>query len=186
MLPSVVNADCVTLYGSRNGERTPSLTANDGVQQGTLRQFDGASFVPRRNGAAGAVRTRRSSIISWGCATWPTGSAPTRNGFHSLRRPMTATSAGRGSRPSTPSARWGRDIGAQRVAFAAAAVPDFAALFGLGNPNAIRRAAAQDTPPDAPVAIIKSETGSGKTAAALQSSRAAVVRQALETVPRGF
>ena len=50
----------------------------------------------------------------------------------------------------------------------------------------IRRAAAQDTPPDAPVAIIESETGSGKTEVALQSSRAAVVRQALETVPRGF
>ena len=78
------------------------------------------------------------------------------------------------------------DIGAQRVAFSAAVVPDFAALFGLGSPNAIRRAAAQDTPPDAPVAIIESETGSGKTAAALQSSRAAVVRQALERYLEDF
>ena len=62
----------------------------------------------------------------------------------------------------------GLDIGAQRVAFAAGGgVPDFAALFGLGSPNAIQRAAAQDTPLDAPVAIIESETGSGKTEAAL-------------------
>ena len=62
----------------------------------------------------------------------------------------------------------GLDIGAQRDAFAAGGgVPDFAALFGLGSSNAIQRAAAQDTPLDAPVAIIESETGSGKTEAAL-------------------
>lgn len=62
----------------------------------------------------------------------------------------------------------GLDIAQQRAAFAG--VPDFAALFKLDGappPNAIQRQAAQDTPLDCPLVIIESETGSGKTEAAL-------------------
>ena len=62
----------------------------------------------------------------------------------------------------------GLDIAQQRAAFAG--VPDFAALFdipGAPPPNAIQRQAARDTPLDCPLVIIESETGSGKTEAAL-------------------
>ena len=46
-------------------------------------------------------------------------------------------------------------------------VPDFSRLFGIPNaPNAIQ-SAAQDVPLDEPVVIMESETGSGKTEAAL-------------------
>ena len=66
----------------------------------------------------------------------------------------------------------GLDVRAQRAAFGdGGGVPDFGSLFAFGEsiakPNAIQRAAALDTPLDAPVAIIESETGSGKTEAAL-------------------
>ena len=65
----------------------------------------------------------------------------------------------------------GLDIGAQRAAFDGGGIPDFGSLFAFGEssaePNAIQQAAALDTPLDAPVAIIESETGSGKTEAAL-------------------
>ena len=65
----------------------------------------------------------------------------------------------------------GLDIGAQRAAFDGGGIPDFGSLFSFGEsiaePNAIQQAAALDTPLDAPVAIIESETGSGKTEAAL-------------------
>ena len=65
----------------------------------------------------------------------------------------------------------GLDIGAQRAAFDSDDIPDFGGLFAFGEsiaePNAIQQAAALDTPLDAPVAIIESETGSGKTEAAL-------------------
>ena len=70
----------------------------------------------------------------------------------------------------------GLDVGAQRAAFGnGGGVPDFSNLFAFGEsgagagaePNAIQRAAALDTPLEAPVAIIESETGSGKTEAAL-------------------
>ena len=68
----------------------------------------------------------------------------------------------------------GLDIGAQRKVFGGAdAVPDFGSLFtfnhpdGNAEPNAIQQAAAWDTPLEAPVVIIESETGSGKTEAAL-------------------
>ncbi len=62
----------------------------------------------------------------------------------------------------------GLDIAQQRAAFAG--VPDFAALFKLDGappPNAIQRQAALATPLDCPLVIIESETGSGKTEAAL-------------------
>ena len=62
----------------------------------------------------------------------------------------------------------GLDLAQQRAAFAG--VPDFANLFKLDGappPNAIQRQAAQDTPLDCPLVIIESETGSGKTEAAL-------------------
>ena len=62
----------------------------------------------------------------------------------------------------------GLDLAQQRAAFAG--VPDFAALFKLDGappPNAIQRQAALDTPLDCPLVIIESETGSGKTEAAL-------------------
>ena len=57
----------------------------------------------------------------------------------------------------------GLDIAEQRVGFGD--TPDFADLFNL-SPNAIQRAA-YDVPLDEPLAIIESETGSGKTEAAL-------------------
>ena len=62
----------------------------------------------------------------------------------------------------------GMDLAEQRSAFRA--VPDFGPLFdipGSPPPNAIQRQAAQGTPLDEPVVIIESETGSGKTEAAL-------------------
>ena len=68
----------------------------------------------------------------------------------------------------------GLDIEAQRAAFGdSGGVPDFGSLFIFGEsdanakPNAIQRAAALDTGLDAPVVIVESETGSGKTEAAL-------------------
>ena len=57
----------------------------------------------------------------------------------------------------------GLDIAEQREGFGD--TPDFADLFNL-SPNAIQRAA-YDVPLDEPLAIIESETGSGKTEAAL-------------------
>ena len=57
----------------------------------------------------------------------------------------------------------GLDVAAQRDAFSGAR--GFDALFGFA-PNAIQRAAV-DAPLDAPVVILESETGSGKTEAAL-------------------
>ena len=62
----------------------------------------------------------------------------------------------------------GLDVAAQRKAVALAGIPDFAALFGIegGAPNAIQRAA-RDAPLTHPLVIIESETGSGKTEAAL-------------------
>ena len=63
----------------------------------------------------------------------------------------------------------GLNLTQQRQAFPAAP-PSFASLFGSDDnpfrPNAIQKAA-QATPPDAPLVIIESETGSGKTEAAL-------------------
>ncbi len=62
----------------------------------------------------------------------------------------------------------GLDLTEQRSAFGA--IPSFGGLFDIpGNPppNAIQNQAALKTPLDEPVAIIESETGSGKTAAAL-------------------
>ena len=56
----------------------------------------------------------------------------------------------------------------QRSAFGA--IPGFGGLFdipGSPPPNAIQNQAALKTPLDEPVAIIESETGSGKTEAAL-------------------
>ena len=62
----------------------------------------------------------------------------------------------------------GLDVEGQRKAVASAGIPDFARLFDIegGVPNAIQRAAL-DTPLTHPLAIIESETGSGKTEAAL-------------------
>ena len=57
----------------------------------------------------------------------------------------------------------GLDIAEQRERFGD--IPDFADMFNL-SPNAIQRAA-YDVPIDEPLAIIESETGSGKTEAAL-------------------
>ena len=59
----------------------------------------------------------------------------------------------------------GLDISAQREAFTT--IPHISALFDFNMPNAIQRAASCDTPLDEPVVIIESETGSGKTEAAL-------------------
>ena len=60
----------------------------------------------------------------------------------------------------------GLNIDAQRESFAA--VPGFAGLFPhIEQDNAIQRAAHDDAPIDAPLVIIESETGSGKTEAAL-------------------
>ena len=65
----------------------------------------------------------------------------------------------------------GLDVVAQRAAFDGGGIPDFGSLFAfsesIAEPNAIQQAAALDTPLDAPVVIIESETGSGKTEAAL-------------------
>ncbi len=64
----------------------------------------------------------------------------------------------------------GLDISDQREAVGARiARPDFAELFGItgGAPNAIQRQTALKTPLDAPLVLIESETGSGKTEAAL-------------------
>ncbi len=59
----------------------------------------------------------------------------------------------------------GLDISDQRQSFPA--LPDFPALFDIDHPpNAIQRAA-KDIPLDQPLVIIESETGSGKTEAAL-------------------
>ena len=60
----------------------------------------------------------------------------------------------------------GLDVGGQRSALGA--VPDFGRLFGADfSPNAIQRAALEKAPLDTPVVIVESETGSGKTEAAL-------------------
>ena len=62
----------------------------------------------------------------------------------------------------------GLDLEEQRAAFSS--VPGFGALFDIpGNPspNAIQQHAAMETRLEEPVAIIESETGSGKTEAAL-------------------
>ena len=65
----------------------------------------------------------------------------------------------------------GLDISRQRAAFASAPPKtDFADLFALPGappPNAIQRQSAQKTPPNERLVIIESETGSGKTEAAL-------------------
>ena len=59
----------------------------------------------------------------------------------------------------------GLDLSAQRNSFEG--VPEFATLFGIdGSPNAIQQAVRQ-TPLDRRLVIIESETGSGKTEAAL-------------------
>ncbi len=59
----------------------------------------------------------------------------------------------------------GLDLSAQRRTFRG--VPDFGNLFGIdGSPNAIQQTV-RDTPLDRPLVIIESETGSGKTEAAL-------------------
>ena len=59
----------------------------------------------------------------------------------------------------------GLDVSAQRQVFEA--IPEFSGLFDVPHaPNAIQQAA-QDTPLDERVVIIESETGSGKTEAAL-------------------
>ena len=66
----------------------------------------------------------------------------------------------------------GLDISEQRNSFAANGAPAFGSLFSSDaqpegfQPNAIQQAT-QDTPLDEPVVIIESETGSGKTEAAL-------------------
>ena len=67
------------------------------------------------------------------------------------------------SRAKTAVREVGLDIAEQRAGFGD--MPDFADLFNL-SPNAIQRAA-YDVPMDEPLAIIESETGSGKTEAAL-------------------
>ena len=60
----------------------------------------------------------------------------------------------------------GLDLSRQRAAFSVA--PGFNALFGDDKQlKAIQQAAAQDTPIEEPLVIIESETGSGKTEAAL-------------------
>ena len=60
----------------------------------------------------------------------------------------------------------GLNIGEQRERFGC--IPDFSALFDIPYPpNSVQQAATRDIPLDAPVAIMESETGSGKTEAAL-------------------
>ena len=61
----------------------------------------------------------------------------------------------------------GLDVSEQRERFTG--TPGFPGLFPRidGPPNAIQQAAAEDTAPDEPLVIIESETGSGKTEAAL-------------------
>ena len=61
----------------------------------------------------------------------------------------------------------GLDLDEQRLQFTGA--PGFRALFPLVNqsPNAIQRAAAEGTSADERLVIVESETGSGKTEAAL-------------------
>ena len=67
----------------------------------------------------------------------------------------------------------GLDISEQRRLFSGVSLPEFGALFhDEGDeyakvPNSIQKAAARDTPLDEPVVVIESETGSGKTEAAL-------------------
>ena len=62
----------------------------------------------------------------------------------------------------------GLDIGEQRRVFAAMPLRrNFADLFGHPEPNAIQQQTALETPLTAPLVIIESETGSGKTEAAL-------------------
>lgn len=59
----------------------------------------------------------------------------------------------------------GLDISEQRDSFKT--IPEFRKLFEFDKPNAIQNAAALDIPLDERVVIIESETGSGKTEAAL-------------------
>ena len=62
----------------------------------------------------------------------------------------------------------GLDIEKQRAAFQG--IPEFSRLFGFedaASPNSIQKQAALETPLDQPLTIIESETGSGKTEAAL-------------------
>ena len=62
----------------------------------------------------------------------------------------------------------GLNIAEQRRIFSGASLPDFRDLFGIdGMPNAIQEAATQNTPLEQRIVVIESETGSGKTEAAL-------------------
>ena len=65
----------------------------------------------------------------------------------------------------------GLDLGQQRRTFRTrGALPDFASLFGMdgaASPNAVQRHAAMATPLGEQLTIVESETGSGKTEAAL-------------------
>ena len=92
-----------------------------------------------------------------------------------LQRGLVSSSGGPGRRlhggsaPEGPGAvgAVGLDLSQQRRRFAGA--PGFGGLFShVGErPNAIQHAAAQLTPLDEPLAIVESETGTGKTEAAL-------------------
>ncbi len=62
----------------------------------------------------------------------------------------------------------GLDVSLQRDRFRLKGVPEFAGLFGIdGPPNAIQRAATREVPLKRGLVIVESETGSGKTEAAL-------------------
>ena len=62
----------------------------------------------------------------------------------------------------------GLDVQAQRWAVdKQVSYPNFSDLFGFARPNAIQRQAAVDTPLDERLVVVESETGSGKTEAAL-------------------
>ena len=68
----------------------------------------------------------------------------------------------------------GLDLERQRAGLSAGGLPDFSTLFGFA-PNAIQQAATE-TPLQEPLVILESETGSGKTEAAL--SRLALMYEA--------
>ena len=67
----------------------------------------------------------------------------------------------------------GLNISGQRQTYSLRAMPNFGELFSADSdedektPNSIQKAATQDTPTHKPVVVMESETGSGKTEAAL-------------------
>ncbi len=106
-----------------------------------------------------------SSTCSWGYALWLTGLAPIRKWFPFYDQPDGQYMDRARSIAEYAIRKVGLDLSGQRAALASEG-PGFSSLFQF-SPDAIQQAAVDDTPLNERLAIIESETGSGKTEAAL-------------------